>query len=185
MDGSEFPKKGRYAAGVARQYCGIRGKIDNCQAGVFLASAAPRGQTLLDHRLYLPEKWFESASGERWAQCGIPEEIAFRTKPQLAGEMIEAVVTRAVLLFSWVTCEETFGNNPEFLGHVESARIRYLADVSVSTLVWLERPETWIAPAKSSGRPPWRARVAADMPRSVRVDELAAQLPRGRGANTR
>jgi SRSO17 transposase len=179
VDGSEFPKKGRYSAGVARQYCGIRGKIDNCQAGVFLAYAAPRGQTLLEHRLYLPEKWFEPAWRERWEQCGIPDEIAFRTKPQLAWEMIEAVVKRAVLPFSWVTCDETFGNNPEFLGHLESARIRYLADVSVSTLVWLERPETWIPPAKSSGRPPSRARVAADAPRPVRVDELGAQLPQG------
>ena len=177
VDGTDFPKKGRYSVGVARQYCGVRGKVENCQAGVFLAYASDRGQTLLDRRLYLPKQWFEASSRERWERCGIPDDTEFRTKPQLAWEMIEQVKAEGVVAFSWVTCDDAFGNNPEFLGRLEAAQIRYLADVPVSTLVWLERPQTEIRPAKSSGRPPSRERVVEGAPPPIRVDELAARLP--------
>jgi len=178
VDGSEFPKKGNYSAGVARQWCGIRGKIDNCQAAVFVAYASERGRTLLDRRLYLPEEWFQASSRDRWQRCGIAEGTPFRTKPQLAWEMIERINNSGVLPFTWVTCDETFGNNPEFLERLERAEIRYLADVPVSTRVWLERPETRIPPSKGKGRPPSRARLAPGAPQPIRVDELAVQLPR-------
>lgn len=178
VDGTEFPKKGKHSVGVARQWCGIRGKIDNCQAAVFVAYASEQGHTLLDRRLYLPQEWFEPASRERWRRCGIPDDTDFRTKPQLAWEMIEGVRESGTLAFSWVTCDETFGNNHEFLEGLESARMRYLADVPVSTLVWLERPETEIPPSKGKGRPPSRERLAPGAPQPIRVDELAARLPR-------
>jgi SRSO17 transposase len=178
VDGSDFPKKGKYSAGVARQYCGATGKIDNCQAGVFLAYASERGYTLLDRRLYLHQGWFEPDSQERWERCQIPDDVAFRTKPQLAWEMIEAAIAKGDLPFSWVTCDEAFGDNHEFLGRLEQARLQYLADVSISTLVWLERPETLISAPKATGRPPSRERLAAGAPKPIRVDELAAQLPK-------
>ena len=178
VDGSDFAKKGKHSAGVARQYCGATGKIDNCQAGVFLAYASERGYTLLDQRLYLHQEWFEPDSRERWERCQIPDDVAFRTKPQLAWEMIEAAIAKGDLPFSWVTCDEAFGDNHEFLGHLEQAGISYLADVSISTLVWLERPQTKIPPAKGTGRPPSRERLAPDAPKPIRVDELAAQLPK-------
>jgi SRSO17 transposase len=177
-DGSEFPKKGKYSAGVARQWCGIRGKIDNCQAGVFLSYASARGYVLVDRRLYLPEEWFQASARERWQRCRIPDETPFRTKPQLAWEMIEQLNRRGVLPFTWVTCDEVFGNNPEFLERLERAEMRYLADVPVSTQVWLERPETEMPPSKGRGRPLSRERVAPGAPQPIRVDELAAQLPR-------
>lgn len=178
VDGSEFPKKGKYSAGVARQWCGIRGKIDNCQAGVFLSYASPRGYVLVDRRLYLPQEWFEPAARDRWRRCGIPDQTPFRTKPQLAWEMIEHLKRRGVLPFTWVTCDEVFGNNPEFLERLESAQSRYMADVPVSTQVWLERPETEIPPSKGRGRRPSRERLAPGAPQPIRVDELAAQLPK-------
>ena len=178
VDGSDFPKQGKYSAGVARQYCGATGKIDNCQAGVFLAYASERGYTLLDRRLYLHKEWFDPDSQERWARCRIPDGVAFRTKPQLAWEMIEAAIANGDLPFSWVTCDEAFGDNHEFLGHLEQAGISYLADVSISTLVWLERPQTAIPPPKRSGRPPSRERLVPGTPKPIRVDKLAAQLPK-------
>jgi len=178
VDGTDFPKKGKYSVGVARQYCGARGKIDNCQAGVFLAYASSRGHTLLDRRLYLPQEWFEAASRERWERCGVPDAVSFRTKPQLAWEMIEVVVESEVLPIAWVTCDEGFGNNPEFLGNLEGAELRYLAEVPVSTLVWLECPETEVPPSKGRGRPPSRRRLAPGAPPPMRVDKLAAQLPK-------
>lgn len=163
VDGTDFPKKGRHSVGVARQYCGATGKIDNCQASVFLAYASSRGHTLLDRRLYLPEAWFAEASREHWERCGIPDEVRFRTKPQLAWEMIEAAVASSVLPITWVTCDEAFGNNPEFLGNLERVGLRYLAEVPVSTLVWLECPETEVPLSKAAvvqlpGGGWWRAR---------------------------
>ena len=177
VDGTDFPKKGRHSVGVARQYCGATGKVDNCQASVFLAYASSQDHTLLDRRLYVPEEWFAEASRERWERCGIPDDVAFRTKPQLAWEMIEAVVESPVLPIAWVACDEAFGNNPEFLGNLERAELRYLAEVPVSTLVWRERPETEVPSAKTVGRPPSRRRVVVETPPPLRVDQLAAQLP--------
>jgi len=177
VDGTDFPKKGRYSVGVARQYCGATGKVDNCQASVFLAYASSRGHTLLDRRLYLPEEWFADESRDRWERCGIPEAVRFQTKPQLAWEMIEEVVESEALPFGWVVCDEAFGNNPEFLGNLERRELTYLAEVPVSTLVWRERPPTEVPRARGRGRPPSRERVVAGSPPALRVDQLAAQLP--------
>jgi SRSO17 transposase len=178
VDGTDFPKKGRYSAGVARQYCGATGKIDNCQASVFVGYASTRGHTLLDGRLYLPQEWFEESSRQRWERCAIPDDVEFRTKVELAWELVQRQLERGVVPFRWVTCDEAFGDSHEFLEHLEQAGKLYLADVSVSTLVWLERPQTQVPAAKTTGRPPSRPRVTADAPPTVRVDALAAQLPK-------
>ena len=110
VDGTDFPKKGKYSAGVARQYCGATGKVDNCQASVFVAYASPKGHTLLDRRLYLPQEWFEASSQARWARCAIPEGTVFRTKLELAWEMIEKLQAQGAVPFSWVLCDEAFGD---------------------------------------------------------------------------
>jgi len=178
VDGTDFPKKGRYSVGVARQYCGASGKVENCQAAVFVAYASRRGYTLVDRRLYVPQEWFEPASRDRWERCGVPQGTAFRTKPELAWEMIEALCTGGSVPFGWVTCDEAFGNSHEFLGRLEGRKLRYLADVPVTTLVWLERPATGVPPAKARGPRPSRERVVAEAAPPIRVDALAAQLPR-------
>jgi len=178
VDGTDFPKKGKHSVGVARQYCGATGKVDNCQASVFVAYASSRGQTFLDRRLYLPEAWFAEASRERWERCQIPEDTAFRTKPELAWEMIERLHQQGCLPFRWLTCDEAFGDNHEFLRRLEALPQAYLADVSVSTLVWLKRPQTEVPAAKTRGRPPSRERVVEGTPPPIRVDALAAQLPK-------
>jgi len=178
VDGTDFPKKGKHSVGVARQYCGATGKVDNCQAAVFVAYASRKGHTLLDRRLYLPQEWFESASRSRWQRCGVPQGTAFRTKLELAWEMIEKLQAQGAVPFSWVLCDEAFGDSHEFLGHLERSGLRYLADVAVSTLVWLERPATQVPAAKSMGRPPSRERVVAGEPGPLRVNALAAQLPK-------
>jgi SRSO17 transposase len=177
VDGTDFPKKGKYSAGVARQYCGATGKVDNCQAAVFVAYASRKGHTLLDRRLYLSQEWFEASSRGRWERCAIPEGTPFRTKLELAWEMIEGLLAQGTVPFSWVLCDEAFGGSHEFLGRLEQAGLQYLADVPVSMLVWQERPETEVPAAKSTGRPPSRERVAAGEPAPIRVDHLMEQLP--------
>jgi len=177
VDGSDFPKQGCHSAGVARQYCGALGKVANCQAGVFLAYAAPQGHTLLDRRLYLPQAWLTEAYEDRREKCGIPKDVQFRTKPQLAWEMIQQVQSAGILPFSWVVCDEAFGDTPEFLEELERAEITYLAEVAVSTRVWLQSPRTEVVASKDPDRRPVRERVCADNAKPVRVDALAGQLP--------
>jgi SRSO17 transposase len=105
--------------------------------------------------------------------------MEFKTKPQLAWGMIETAIAQDLVPFSWVTCDEAFGDNHEFLGRLEQARVQYLVDVPISTLVWRQRPETLVPPPKATGRRPSRERLAADAPKPIRVDELAGQLPDG------
>ena len=93
-DETGFLKKGTHSAGVARQYSGTAGRIDNCQIGVFLAYASSKGHALIDRALYLPEAW--CADAERRAEAAIPAEAVFATKPVLARQMIERALDAGV-----------------------------------------------------------------------------------------
>ena len=94
VDETGFVKKGVRSAGVARQYTGTTGKIDNCQIGVFLAYASTRGRALIDRALYLPTAWTEDRA--RCTAAGIPDEVGFATKPQLGVAMLERAHTAGV-----------------------------------------------------------------------------------------
>ena len=91
FDESGFAKKGNESVGVAKQYCGNLGKVDNCQVGVFAAYASDEGYSLVDKRLFIPEKWFEDEFELRRKKCKLPEAAEFKTKPQLAAEMLQAL----------------------------------------------------------------------------------------------
>ena len=106
FDESGFVKKGQDSIGVARQYCGTIGKVDNCQVGVFAAYVSEHGYALVDKRLFIPEKWFTDDYLQRRKKCKLPEDTVFRTKPQLAVEMLNAVVRRkraAFQICAWPT----------------------------------------------------------------------------------
>ena len=110
VDETGFLKKGRMSAGVARQYTGTAGRVENCQVGVFLAYAAPDGsRALIDRELYLPEKW--TGDRDRCRAAGIGDDVAFATKPELARQMIERAV-KAGVPFAWVAGDEVYGGNP-------------------------------------------------------------------------
>ncbi len=177
LDGCDFPKQGTYSVGVARQWCGALGKVANCQASVVACYASKHGYTLVDRRLYLHKSWFTPEYRARWERCGIPEDLAFRTRPELAADIVRTLQARHVLPFRWVTCDEAFGNNPAFLDAVAALQLYYLAEVPHDTRVWLERPPTVVPPRGKRGPVPTRERVAAEAPAPVRVDALAAQVP--------
>jgi SRSO17 transposase len=99
VDETGFLKKGTKSAGVARQYSGTAGRIENCQIGVFLAYASGTGHALIDRELYLPKEWAEDPARRKAA--GIPKEVAFATKPELARRMIARAIAAGVP-FSWV-----------------------------------------------------------------------------------
>jgi SRSO17 transposase len=102
VDETAFVRKGRRSAGVARQYCGTLGKVENCQVGVFLAYGSRKGHALIDRRLYLPEAWAGDAERRRAAK--IPDEVPFRTKPEIAREMV------ARALDAGVPCDGVLGD---------------------------------------------------------------------------
>ena len=108
VDETGFLKKGDQSAGVSRQYSGTAGRIDNCQVGVFLAYASPRGHAFLDRELYLPEEWCDDRP--RCRAAGIPDTVPFRTKPVLAQEMLERALAAGVPA-AWVTGDEVYGSN--------------------------------------------------------------------------
>jgi SRSO17 transposase len=102
FDESGFVKKGSDSIGVARQYCGTIGKVDNCQVGVFAAYASPQGYALIDKRLFIPEKWFTKDYAAKREKCALPENIKFKTKPQLAVEMFTAIRDEGILPFKYI-----------------------------------------------------------------------------------
>ncbi len=177
VDGSGFPKEGGASVGVARQYCGHLGKIANCQEGVFLVYASRHGYAFLDERLYVPEEWFSDTSRKRWKACEIPETLRFHTEPELGLEMIGALVSRGVLPFRWVTCDESYGKIPAFLDGIASLGKWYLAEVPSDTRVWLRRPAIQPPGCGPLGRPRLHPRVKPSAPRPLELCALMNQLP--------
>ena len=108
VDETGFPKKGVHSVGVARQYSGTAGRVDNCQIGVFAAYASRWGQALVDRRLYLPRGWAED--GARRAKAQVPEETTFATKPAIAGAML-AELLDAGLPVRWVLADALYGSD--------------------------------------------------------------------------
>jgi SRSO17 transposase len=176
IDESGFPKKGDHSVGVARQWCGVLGKVENCQVGVFGAYASRHGYTLVDHRLFLPEKWFDDNYRERWKKCGIPEETTFQTKPQIALQRLQAVVAHGRLRFRWVMCDELYGRNPDFLDGVADLDRWYFAEVPCDTHVWKTRPKTAVPEWSGRGPHPRKERLCPGELDAQRVDEIAARL---------
>ncbi len=173
VDESGFPKCGDQSVGVARQYCGATGKIDNCQMGVFLVYAAAEGHTLLDERLYLPEEWANDAA--RRKEAGIPENIVFRTKPELALELIRTVGPK--VRHGWVTFDEGYGKDPGFLSGLEELEERYIGEVPKSFRGWLRRPAVQEPKSGRNGRRRTKPRVRAGEPKPQTAEEIAASLP--------
>ena len=143
FDESGFVKKGDDSVGVARQYCGNIGKVENCQVGVYAAYASRHGYGFLGNRLFIPEKWFGDDYAERREKCKLPAEIVFKTKPQLAAEMLEKIVSEGEIPFRYVVADSIYGNSPEFIGAVENVPgVTYLVALPRDTLCWLQSPMT-------------------------------------------
>jgi SRSO17 transposase len=134
IDETGFLKKGRHSAGVARQYSGTAGRIENCQIGVFLAYASRLGHALLDRELYVPEEW--TGDRERCRRAGIPEDRRFATKPQLANEMLHRARAAGVPA-RWVTGDSVYGDDRRLRLWLEAQPQAYVLAVSGKEYVWL------------------------------------------------
>jgi SRSO17 transposase len=131
IDPSGVLKQGKASVGVARQWCGRAGKVDNCQVGVYMAYVSRHEQALVDARLYLPKEWTKDK--RRCRQAGIPREIKFRTRHELAMEMIRN--HRALLPHAWVTGDDEMGRNSGFRDELRAMNERYLLAVPSNTLI--------------------------------------------------
>jgi SRSO17 transposase len=134
IDETGFLKKGSLSAGVARQYSGTAGRIENCQIGVFLAYASHHGHTLIDRELYLPKEW--SDDRERCRKAAIPDERVFATKPVLARQMLERAFEAGVML-AWVSGDSVYGDDRALRGFLEERKQAYVLAVSGKEWVWL------------------------------------------------
>jgi SRSO17 transposase len=134
LDETGFVKKGRHSAGVARQYTGTVGKVENCQIGVFVGYASPLGQALVDRELYLPQEWTNDR--ERCRQAGIPEDRGFATKPQLAHQLLARAFAAGVPA-QWVTGDCVYGDNRGLRLWLEARPQAYVLAVSGKEYVWL------------------------------------------------
>ena len=114
VDETGFAKKGHDSVGVARQYCGALGKVENCQVGVFAAYASRQGYALVDKRLFLPEPWFSEAYQGRRTKCKLPDEVVWQSKPQLAAAMVRDLHHAGVLPFKYIVADCLYGNSPDF-----------------------------------------------------------------------
>lgn len=130
IDETGFLKKGEKSVGVARQYSGTAGKVENCQIGVFLAYATPRGRAFIDRALYLPEEEWANDEGRR-EEAGVPEEVEFATKGDLARKMLERAF-EAEVPASWVTGDEVYGNDGKLRRWLQDQRKSYVLAVSRS-----------------------------------------------------
>ena len=180
VDETGFPKQGTHSAGVARQSCGTLGKRANCQIGVFLGYASPKGHVGLDRVLYLPQEWTDDRA--RCREAGIPDEVPFCTKPQLALGLLERALDAGVPA-AWVAADEVYGNDTKFRRALEAREQAYVvavrSDYPVSTWPPFGPPDRWtmtavVAAALSAGVMPWQRRSAGAGAQGPRLYDWAS-----------
>jgi SRSO17 transposase len=174
IDDTGFPKKGRHSVGVARQYCGQLGKQDNCQIAVSLSLANAAASLPVAWRLYLPEEWADDA--ERRVKAGVPVDIPFRTKPEIALDQIrgacEAGLPRGVVLM-----DAGYGTDTDLRTAIGELKLAYVAGIQPQTSVWA--PGTAPLPPRAwsgRGRPAKLLRRDAEH-QPISAKALALGLP--------
>lgn len=178
IDESGMPKQGRHSAGVAHQYCGALGKVCSCQVGVFVGYASHKGYTLVGGQLFVPQDWFGEQMAALRQEVGLPTELTFRTKPQIAVDLLQAIAARGILLGHWVAADALYGNSPAFRDAVAALDKWYFTEVSSNQLIWRRTPALIVPAWSGKGRKPTKQRLKTPANASYRVDELLWRLPK-------
>jgi SRSO17 transposase len=174
FDESGFVKKGSDSAGVARQYCGNVGKVENCQVGVFAAYGSRHGYCLLDNRLFVPEKWFGTDYAARRRKCNFPEDLSFHSKPQLAVGMLEGIVREDVIPFRYVVADTVYGSSPEFIAAVEKITgVVYMVSLPLDTLCWVQGPSVMEKSYRYKGEERKKRVLAETQDKPITFERLA------------
>ena len=182
VDESGVVKQGQNSVGVGRQYCGAVGKVANCQVGVHLGYVSRQGYTLLDSQLFMPAEWFDEAHTDRRQACGVPDDLAYQTKPEIGLELLRAAIKRneqlaEPLRFQWVAADELYGDSPAFRDGIAALDKWYFTEIKTTSQVWLNRPEVHVPPWQGCGRRPTRLRLCQPTDQAVTVQSLVAHIP--------
>jgi len=175
VDETGFLKKGTTSVGVQRQYSGTAGKVDNCQLGVFLAYASRFGQALIDRRLYLPDAWAQDES--KRAKAGVPEEITFTTKPEIARDLIAAALDAGAPC-AWVLADALYGTDSRLRRMLEKREQPYVLAVRSNHRLrfWTEEGLEETNPAAMAdalARDAWATHAAGEGAKGLRLYEWA------------
>jgi SRSO17 transposase len=173
VDSCEFPKKGTESVGVARQYCGARGKVENCQSGGFVGYTSDQGYGLVASRLYLPAAWFTPEQAERRKATWVPAGLTFQTKPGIARDLLAQIAQTGRFPAAWLGCDAVFGADWAFLDAVPPGTA-YFASVRADTLAFLTPPRVRVPRYRGRGRKPTKPRVTRGQAQTVGT---IAQLP--------
>jgi SRSO17 transposase len=174
IDDTGFPKKGRHSVGVARQYCGMLGKQDNCQAAVSVTLACNQGSLPVGWRLYLPEEW--AADPVRRKKAGVPDDVAFATKTQIALQQLRKLMAEGAPRHC-VLADAGYGVDNAFRQALTDMGLQYVVGVTSAVVVWPPGVEPLPPlPYSGWGRPPvMPRRTPQRQPMSVKA--LALALP--------
>jgi SRSO17 transposase len=176
IDEVSFPKQGKHSVGVAHQYCGTLGKTANCQVAVTLDLGTEESSTPLDWALYLPEQWINDPIRRKAA--GVPEEITFKTKPELALDLIDEVKGWG-LQGRLVLTDSAYGDVFEFRQGLRSRKLDYVVQVSGELMAWTKDPHPAKPPMKRGGKIPRKRFYANDFPPPRSLCQIAKELPSG------
>jgi SRSO17 transposase len=174
IDEVSFPKQGKHSVGVARQYCGALGKTANCQVAVSLDLGTEESSTPLDWALYLPEKWVNDPV--RRKKAGVPEEVTFKTKPDLALDLIDEVKGWGLQVRP-VLADSVYGDVFEFRQGLRSRGSDYVVQVSGDLMAWTQDPHPPEPPMKRGGKIPRKRFYAKDFPPARSLCQIAKDLP--------
>jgi SRSO17 transposase len=137
VDESGFPKRGGHSAGVANQYCGVSGRVENCQVGVFLSYVTELGHALIDRELYIPEDWCTDLPRRQAAH--IPDTLTFETKPELATRMIQRAQS-AHLPIRWVVADTVYGHSSDLRQWLQEQGYAYAVAVPSTEVIYVQTP---------------------------------------------
>jgi len=177
FDETAAAKQGTHSVGVARQYSGTLGKVGNCQVGVYLAYAAERGHALLDGDLYLPQEWLIDA--RRCRTAGVPPDVAFHTKGDLALALLRRAQQGGHLQGHWVTGDAVYGSDSGLRDGVEQAGCYYVFEVRSTERVFTSRPAPAAPAGAGRGRKPQRVRRVPGSAAPQPVAGVASRVPVG------
>ena len=172
VDPSEFTKKGKESVGVARQYCGTLGKVENCQSGVFVGYSSDKGYGLLACRLYMPKSWFTKQQEQRRKDNLVPEDIVFKTKQQIALKLIDDLEATGLFPAKWIGADASFGSDLEFL-HALPGHLNYFVSIRSDAQVFTKKSKTGLPPYKGQGPRPKKVTVLPGQPKAQSVAHIA------------
>jgi SRSO17 transposase len=178
IDESGVVKQGEHSVGVGHQYCGSVGKVANSQNGVYLGYVSRQGYSVVAGRLFMLEQWFDDKHAAKRQACGVPEDLTFKTKPQIALDLLQEALDRGGLPFRWVAADALYGDSPAFRDGVAVLGKWYFTEIACSSLIWRRRPTVYVPPWSGRGKRPTKLQLRTPTNQPRRVDSVVARVPK-------